>query len=48
MSLLILFLKGHGWRFLNLSLTLILILANSADRDDMQRYAAYYMDLYSL
>ena len=41
-----------GYNFLNydvfLSLKIVLILANSADPDEMQQYAAFHLGLYCL
>ena len=44
--------KGHRWNYLNydvfLSLKIVFILANSADPDEMQHYAAFYLGLHCL
>ena len=45
-------LRGHSQNFLNydlfLSLKIVLILANSADPDEMQHYAAFHLGLHCL
>ena len=45
-------LKGHRFKFLNYdafqSLKIILMRANSADPDEMQRYAAFHLGLHCL
>ena len=45
-------LRGHRYNFLNydvfLSLEAVLILANSADPDKMQHYAAFHLGLHCL
>ena len=50
MGLPILYLRGHRYNFLNYdvfrSLKVVLILANSADPDEMQHYAAFHLGLH--